>query len=388
MPMRVLMASTSYPRDAHDWRGIFLRHLVHALAGEADVSLSLWAPPGEVPASVRTATTPVEAAWLARLMAEGGISHLLRQPRPSRLFAPISLLRRLAAAWRRHGDLDLRHACWLQTALPMPRDATPLVVSVLGNDLALLRLPLMRAVMRRALRGRRVALCPNAHWMEKPLREAFGDLASIETVPFGIDPRWYAIERHPDSATPRWLAVTRLTRAKLGPLFEWLAPHFTDGKRRLDLIGPMQEAIDLPDWVNHHGEATAEELAGRWFPSATALITLSRHAEGRPQVLLEAMAAGLPILASALPAHADLITDGVDGLLCDSPASCAEAMFRLEEAATNRRIGDAARRRVREQTGTWNDCARRYIRVYRGLLDPASAEAPSTNARDDQAGTA
>ncbi len=376
MPMRVLMASTSYPRDAGDWRGAFIGHLVQAIGCEPEVMLALWAPPGDVSDTVAWATTAEERDWLARLMEAGGISHLLRHPRPAWLLAPLTLLRRLSAAYRRH-DTDLRHACWLQTALPMPRDGKPLVVSVLGNDLALLRLPLMRTAMRRALHGRRATLCPNADWMEEPLRAAFGDLATVETVPFGIDRAWYAIERRPDRATPRWLAVTRLTRAKLGPLFEWLAPHFADGKRRLDLIGPMQEAIELPAWVTYHGEATPTELGQRWFPAATALVTLSRHAEGRPQVMLEAMAAGLPILASALPAHADLIADGVDGLLCDSPATCAEALHRLEDAETNRRIGDAARHRVRAQSGTWDDCAQRYLRVYRNLLHLACDATPS-----------
>jgi hypothetical protein len=39
--MRVLLLSTSYPRDASDWRGVFICHLVAALARAPDVELSI-----------------------------------------------------------------------------------------------------------------------------------------------------------------------------------------------------------------------------------------------------------------------------------------------------------------------------------------------------------
>jgi glycosyltransferase involved in cell wall biosynthesis len=209
--------------------------------------------------------------------------------------------------------------------------------------------------------------------MEAPLRATFGDLATIVPVPFGIDPRWYSIRREP-AQPPRWLAVTRLTANKLGPLFEWSEPLFRDGRRELHLFGPMQEQIAVPDWVHYHRSATPEQLARDWFPQAHGLVTLSRHAEGRPQVMLEAMAAALPIVASRMPAHADIVADGVTGVLCDNEAGYAEALGRLEDAGTNRRYGDAARAWVAREIGTWDDCATRYATVYQRLLErPAHA---------------
>jgi hypothetical protein len=43
--LRVLFLSTSYPADATDWRGVFMRHLVAALARRDDLLLAVWAPP-------------------------------------------------------------------------------------------------------------------------------------------------------------------------------------------------------------------------------------------------------------------------------------------------------------------------------------------------------
>jgi hypothetical protein len=369
--MRILFVSTSYPRDATDWRGVFMAHISAALARADGVRLLQWAPPGTVDSRVETATTPAEAAWLARLMQQGGISHWLRTRPVSGTAAARKLLAMLRSAYKRIEDIDVYHVNWLQCALPLPRNGTPLLLTVLGNDMRLLRLPLMRAMVRRALKGRNAAICPNATWMEVSLREAFGDRAVVKPVPFGIDPRWYAIRRSSESLVrpPRWLAVTRLTANKLGPLFEWSEPLFRSGQRELHLFGPMQEKIEVPAWIHYHGPAAPEQLAEEWFPGACGLVTLSQHAEGRPQVMLEAMAAGLPILASRMPAHADIVADGTTGILCADESGYAEGMGKLEDAEVNRNFGEAARAWVMRELGTWDDCATRYVAIYRQLLE-------------------
>jgi hypothetical protein len=241
-------------------------------------------------------------------MAQGGIAHQLRRGGLRGGMKALRLLRLLRNTYVRNGDVDIHHVNWLQNALALPNDGRPLLTSVLGTDMQLLKLPLVVPLLRRVFRQRRTAICPNAEWMVPELEQHFGDVATIRFVPFGIAPGWFAIERTlAGQAQPKWLAVTRLTHAKLGPLFNWCAPLFQNQARELHLFGPMQEQLDLPQWVHYHGPASPETLMSEWFPQAHGLITLSQHAEGRPQVMLEAMAAGLPIVASALPAHRNTV---------------------------------------------------------------------------------
>lgn len=369
--MKVLMVSTSYPRDGTDWRGIFMFHMAAALARRGEVELRLWAPPGELPPKVVPVASEAQSRWLLQLMRDGGISHQMRT-HPLRGFRnAATLLRMLRKVFRQETVTDLYHVNWLQCALPLRNDGKPALLTVLGNDMKLLRFPFMRAALRRVMRNRKAAISPNASWMEQPLREIFGDVAQIIPVPFGIDPRWYAIRREPDPAQPhRWLAVTRLTADKLGTLFEWSEP-FLGERRELHLFGPMQESVSVPSWVHYHGSATPEQLANEWFPRACGLVTLSRHAEGRPQVMLEAMAAGLPIIASRMPAHADIVSDGVTGSLCETPAEYSAALADLENPANNEKMGDAAREWVLREIGTWDDCARRYVTIYHELTGSA-----------------
>lgn len=366
----VLMVSTSYPADLGDWRGLFIRHLVDALSRRNDLRLQLWAPPGEVPANVATAANAGERRWLARLMATGGIAHHLRSGGIRALASPLRLLWSLRNAYRR-SNAGLYHVNWLQNALPLPRDGRPLLATVLGSDLQLMGLPLVRNRLRQVFRKRPVVICPNAEWMVPALERAFGDVAEVRFLPFGVDPDWFRVERHLPVGKAIWVCVTRLTEGKVGDLFDWGARHFDGSQRELHLFGPMQEAMALPAWVRYHGPASPEQLRTRWFPAATGLVTLSRHAEGRPQVMLEAMAAGVPIVASRLPAHENFLQHGTTGWLCDSADGFGAGLAAVEVRGTNARLGSAARAWAKGAVGTWDDCAARYAHTYRQLLEAA-----------------
>jgi hypothetical protein len=365
--LKVLMVSTSYPENAQDWRGRFIANLATALARREEISLALFAPPGELPDKVIAAVTPEDARWLARLSQQGGIAHLLRKHRALAAGAVIQLLARLGRSYR-HQSPDVAHVNWLQNVLPLWGTRTPALIAVLGSDFGLLRLPGMKMALRAVLRQRRAILAPNAEWMRPELEQAFGDLAEVRPIAFGVDDPWFEVVRRPPGEIRHWLAITRLTKNKIGDLFEWGEGLFGQD-RVLHLFGPMQEKIELPHWVQYHGPTHPTELLQTWFPQACGLITLSRHDEGRPQVMLEAMAAGLPVIASDLSAHRDIIRHRQTGWLVDSVDEFRAALAMLEMPDNNWGIGQAARAWIGANIGTWDDCAARYASAYRRLLE-------------------
>ncbi|HEY8908558.1 MAG TPA: glycosyltransferase family 4 protein [Rhodoferax sp.] len=366
--MNILMTSTSFPKDAQDWQGRFIANMAAALARREDVQLALWSPPGQLPPGTSDASTLADARWLQALAQQGGMAHQLRSRKGLALRLVASLLMRLGRAYRRQKP-DVAHVNWLQNALPLWGTHTPALITVLGTDFALLKLPGMKALLRAMLRQRRTILAPNAQWMQPALERAFGDLAEVRPIAFGVDDPWFKVVREPLDGHPRhWLAVTRLTRHKIGDLFTWGEGLFGP-QRQLHLFGPMQEQMALPSWVTYHGATHPAQLLQDWFPIACGLITLSRHDEGRPQVMLEAMAAGLPVLASDLPAHRDMVQHQQTGWLATSPEDLIQGLTWLEDPKNNAATSLAARQWVLQTVGTWDDCASRYAAAYRTLLE-------------------
>jgi len=360
--MQVLVVSSSYPSTAEDWRGRFIADMVAALPSE-NVSVRLWAPPGPVSADVTVATTEADREWLDKLAEAGGIASRLRAGPVAAVSSSLGLLLRLRQAYRRE-RADVLHVNWLQNALPLWGTPHPAVVGVLGADFGLLRLPGMAALLRTVLARRRVILAPNAPWMAPHLTSLFGDVATIKPLPFGVASDWYLIERRPAVNRAPWLAVTRITRAKLGELVQWGAGLF-DQNRPLVLLGPMQENLSLPSWIDYRGPTYPKALRCEWFPQAAGLVTLSRHDEGRPQVMIEAMAAGLPIIATALPAHRDLILDGGNGWLTESREALSEALDDLTNPQRNRAAGKESRDKALREIGDWKTAAERFRAAYR-----------------------
>lgn len=361
--MRVLVVSTSYPRSSDDWQGRFIADMVAALPA-GDLAVDLWSPSGPLPAGVAQVASAGERAWLDRLAAAGGIASRLRAGTLPGAAAAFGLLRRLWRTYRRQAA-DVMHINWLQNALPLAGTRHPAVIGVLGSDYGLLRLPGMATLLKSALAGRRMLLAPNAPWMAPRLQALFGDIAAVRPLPFGVAAHWFAVERRPDDVAP-WLAVTRVTRAKIGELFRWGEGLF-DAKRPLVLLGPMQEALDLPSWVDYRGATHPEALRCEWFPRAAGLVSLSRHDEGRPQVMIEALAAGLPLIATDLPAHRDLVRSGENGWLVESRDALAAALDDLSASVRNCRAGEMSRALAWRDIGDWTAAAERFRAAYREL---------------------
>jgi glycosyltransferase involved in cell wall biosynthesis len=88
------------------------------------------------------------------------------------------------------------------------------------------------------------------------------------------------------------------------------------------------------------------------FLADSHVAVLCSRAEGMSNAVLEYMAAGRAVVATAVGATPELIEDGVHGLLVppDDPVRLARAIARLlDDPALARRLGEAARRRARQR---------------------------------------
>lgn len=103
-------------------------------------------------------------------------------------------------------------------------------------------------------------------------------------------------------------------------------------------------ALSLP--VQFTGFATRTRLS-ELYRAAACVVLAARRGEGLPNVLLEAMAFGRPVIATPCAGTRDLLVDGVNGLIVppDDVAALRAAFSRLlGDPELRRRLGGEARR--------------------------------------------
>lgn len=112
---------------------------------------------------------------------------------------------------------------------------------------------------------------------------------------------------------------------------------------------------------------------GRWYAMADAAVSSSRS-EGLPFNIMEAMYAELPLAASAVKGHVDLIRDGETGLLfpCGDASACAAAIRRLWE---DPRLRQSLARQAREEVLDY-----RLDRVFPLVVEQYGALMPARTA--------
>lgn len=120
--------------------------------------------------------------------------------------------------------------------------------------------------------------------------------------------------------------------------------------RRVSVLGLRQ---DVPAWL-----------------AAAEIFALASRYEGMSNALMEAMAAGLPVVVTRVDGNEDLVEHGADGLLVTPgrPDELAEALARLlADPGYGRRLGAAAKRLMADAYSV-DKMVRAYDAVYRQAM--------------------
>lgn len=123
----------------------------------------------------------------------------------------------------------------------------------------------------------------------------------------------------------------------------------------------VSERVETPGWIDR---AAAEVQLQR-----ATLFALPSHAENLPMALLEAMAAGVPVVASRVGGIPSLIRDGENGLLIEAGdhRQLTSALDRLlSDGGLRARIGDAGRQTVAKRYSA-QAATQRLAAIYRDL---------------------
>ncbi len=236
-------------------------------------------------------------------------------------------------------------------------DATPLQNALLGIYVggsqrhgALRRLTSrwVAAALHRAYR-----VIAWSEWVRRSLLADYGvPPQQVEVLPPGIDlSLWDPPDAEPARHTPpRLLFVGGDFQPKGGDLLLECFRRFWRGRAELHLVTRTPLAPE-PGVVLHSGLTPNAPALVRLFHRCD-LFVLPTRGDTFAQVLLEAMASGLPVVASAVGAIPEVVVHGETGLLV--PAGDAEGLFAavealLQDPELRRQMGQAGRERVRER---------------------------------------
>ena len=144
------------------------------------------------------------------------------------------------------------------------------------------------------------------------------------------------------------------------------------GAARLRIAGDGPDRPALGAEIDRLGLGEHVELLGTRddVPDLLAgsdVFVLSSDSEGLPMSVLEAMAAGLPVVASAVGGVPELVRDGETGALVrprDSAALAGAIRRIVSDPALLDRLGDAGRQRV-EQQFSLERFEREHLELYR-----------------------
>ena len=299
-----------------------------------------------------------------------------------------ALRRRLADAL--DGDhYDVVHAHWLvpngwAAAGVVQRRRTPLVVTLHGSDLVLAeRLRAVRRLARQTLSAAG-AVTTVSDDLRRRVERLGATPGTTSTVHLGIDTAMFA--PHPPDPAVRErlggaagdvlvLAVGRLIEVKG---FRYLVEAVSrldrvhlavvgDGGLRTELE-ELAKGIAAP--VNLVGNldhaVVSDALAAADVVVVPSIVTERGNVDGLPTTLLEALAAGRPVVASAVGGIPEVVTDGSNGLLVaprDVDALAAALAELRDDAGLRDRLGHEARRRAVTELD-WNETAKAFERAY------------------------
>ena len=397
-PLTIGLLTTSYPRSAEDSAGLFVRGFARARAGLGH-RVEVLAPEPSTP-SEPPRDEGVELRWvpyarprsLARTFYGAGVpDNVRRDPLawPGLLTFPAALW---VATARRHRRWDALVSHW---ALPCAlvagafRGRRPHLAVLHSADVHLLRrLPGRETVASKIAAGSSDLLFTSRSlrdeflsWLPPVLRAEVAGRAHVSAM--GVDE---APDLPRRAARARW-GLSRFTVLSLGRLIP--LKGLEDLARALagedvDLViageGPERRRIERALGPRArlggpvHGEAKAALLRAADMLCLPSRVEPAGRTEGAPTVALEAAAAGLPIVASAVGALPELFSHEQTALLVppgDLAALRAAILRARDEPALRKKLARAARAIGRRHQ--WSEIAPHLDRLLRGDPDRQSS---------------
>lgn len=205
------------------------------------------------------------------------------------------------------------------------------------------------------------------------MEEAGFDRKRLHLLPNAVDLGRFSPPVSRDQSTLRAVFVGRHVAVKgLDILLEAWSKAVLPPGARLTVAGDGPERERLMALARQLGIAQSVIFPGlvQDVPSllrANNLYVQASHQEGLPNAVLEAMANGLPTIATRISGHEDVVADGVSGILVppNQAQTLADALSQLADCPESRQTMGAAARRAVERHYSTETVLESLLAIYR-----------------------
>ena len=331
-----------------------------------------------------------EGAWFDRLSSMGEPValfpiHGFRQPRT------VSQLRAFSA-WCRANRIEILQTCELYSNIfGLPGGALASVPVRIGSRRGFVEPPGLQR-MQRASYAAAHRVVANSHAAAERLRAEGVEDGKVLVIPNGIDPQ--AFRPHRYTGTPRHIMMIACLREEkridvLVRSMPRILQRYPDA--RLTLAGDGTCREPLTALVQELGLGSRVSFLGHRDDVPALLheadvFVLPSRSEAFPNSIMEAMAAGVAVVASDVGGIPELVRNGVTGRLVppgDVDALSSALIALLDNPGQVEEFGRAGRRRI-EQTYSFDRMVEQFQTLYETELSSRTAYSPARGSRAKQ----
>lgn len=393
--IKVLMLTTSFPLRDNSTSGLFVEKLVDNLS-------SMVKPLVVVPCDsdkgklLNNNDYPIRCFKYAPrklcILAHrpGGIPAALHSSRLYLLLVPFFLIAMFVRCFIEARNVDLIHANWsvcgVIGGIVGKILSKPTITTIRGEDGNNAQSNIASKVLIKiAIYFSSLVVCVSDSLVDKVKLISKIPDTKIVCVPNGIARSLINYNKHAKpndkaNGTLSLITVGNLTENKnVALVIEAVREIILQGKKvSLNVIGDGPEKnkliklvhkYNLSEYVHFYGCLHQDKVYH--LISKADVFVLSSFREGRPNVLLESMAIGTPIIASNIEGVSELIKDGESGLLYD-PCNYKQLATCINKLSADIKLQKILRTKaqeyIKENNLFWDQSAKMYIELYKTAL--------------------
>jgi glycosyltransferase involved in cell wall biosynthesis len=391
--LSILVVTSSFPNRQNPVSGIFIKRLVDNIP--APIKVSVLTPCGSEPNDFSPDSNYQikcfrYAPWKWQKLAHlpGGIPAALDQSFCMKLLLPIFLISMFLCCVREIPKADIIHANWSVNgficALANMLVRRPLILTLRGTDITKsASSKFYNFLLRFAMRFSDVVTVVSEAMCQQLVSQHPEYHQKIILVPNGVENELLQLPvrqiKH-DQDYFQVLVIANLIKLKNVPVvIRAISKLKNELKMKLTVIGDGPEKIDLEKLSRELGVAEHVKFAGLVDPKDIAsylqqanCLVLTSLSEGKPNVVLEAFASGLPVIASNIDGVKEMIGNNENGLLYDSGNDemlAAKLLDLFRNDSLFKTYSENGRKYILQNKLLWGDTGDRYASIYNSLVE-------------------